>query len=170
MKNMRTVAELSTLPMPERDHIQGPLGAEIKLIEYGDYECPFCAQAYPIVKETQNRLGKRLCFAFRNFPLINSHPRSEHAAESAEAAAVQGQFWEMHDILFENQGALEDDDLANYAEALGLDAELLMSEVLSGTHVLRVGEDFCSGARFNGFPRSKTYLGRSSIRLSNWIQ
>jgi protein-disulfide isomerase len=157
MNNMRTVAELSTLPMPERDHIQGPHDAEIKLVEYGDYECPFCAQAYPIVKEIQNHLGQDLCFAFRNFPLINSHPRSEHAAEAAEAAGLQGQFWEMHDILFENQEALEDSDLAKYAEALGLDAERLMKEVLNGTHVLRVREDFRSGAR-NGVNGTPTFF------------
>ena len=148
------ITALPALPVPDRDHIQGPIDAPIKLLEYGDYECPFCGQAYPVVKEIQKRLGKRLCFAFRNFPLINSHPNAEHAAEAAEAAAVQGRFWEMHDVLFENQEALEDRDLARYAAALGLDAQRLMTEVMSGAHVLRVREDFHSGARsgVNGTP------------------
>ena len=81
----RTAAQMSTLPIPDRDHIQGPIDGPIKLLEYGDYECPYCGEAYPVVKEIQERLGSRLCFAFRNFPLSNSHPHAEHAAEAAEA-------------------------------------------------------------------------------------
>src|SRR5262245_10043368 len=88
-----------TLPIPGRDHIQGPIGASIKLLEYGDYECPHCGAAYPIIKEVQEQLGDRLCFAFRNFPLVNSHPHAQHAAEAAEAAGAQDHFWEMHDLL-----------------------------------------------------------------------
>jgi protein-disulfide isomerase len=150
----RAGAPLSALPMPERDHIQGPLEAPSMLLEYGDYECPYCGEAHPVVKELQKRLGNRLCFAFRNFPLVNSHPHAQHAAEAAEAAAAQGRFWEMHDLLYENQDALEDEDIARYASALGLDAGRLMSEVLSGAHAARVREDFRSGARngVNGTP------------------
>src|SRR5271165_2299125 len=117
------------LPRAGHDHIQGPIGAPIALVEYGDYECPFCGEAYPIVKAIQERLGDRLCFAFRNFPLINSHPHAEHAAAAAEAAGAQGKFWEMHDLLYENQTALEDEDLAAYAERLGLDAGKLLREI-----------------------------------------
>ena len=151
---MRTSAHLSTLPMPDRDHIQGPVDAPIKLLEYGDYECPYCGQAYPIVKEIQERLGKRLCFAFRNFPLTNSHPRAEHAAEAAEAAGAQGRFWEMHDSLYENQDGLEDEQIAGYAAELGLNAQKLISEVTSGAHLPRIREDFRSGAHsgVNGTP------------------
>jgi protein-disulfide isomerase len=140
--------------MPERDHIQGPIDAPMRLVEYGDYECPYCGQAYPVVKELQKRLGKRLCFAFRNFPLVNSHPHAQHAAEAAEAAAAQGQFWEMHDLLYENQDSLEDEDIARFASALGLDSQRLMSEVRAGAHMPRVREDFRSGARngVNGTP------------------
>jgi len=147
-------AQLSPLPMADRDHIQGPIDAPIMLLEYGDYECPYCGEAYPVVKEVQKRLGKRLCFAFRNFPLANAHPHAEHAAEAAEAAAAQGRFWEMHDLLYENQSALEDSDLARYASALGLDAERLLKEVATGAHVGRLREDFRSGARngVNGTP------------------
>src|SRR5262245_15429549 len=99
----------SALPMPGRDHIQGSIKAPIILLEYGDYECPYCGDAHPVVKALQERLGDRLCFAFRNFPLVNAHPHAEHAAEAAEAAGAQDHFWEMHDLLFENQEALEDD-------------------------------------------------------------
>jgi protein-disulfide isomerase len=150
----RTIAQLPAFPVPDRDYIQGSIDAPIKLLEYGDYECPYCGQAYPVVKEIQKRLGKRLCFVFRNFPLINSHPHAEHAAETAEAAGTRGRFWEMHDYLFDNQDALEDEDLAGYAAALGLDVQQIMTEVSAGAHVLRVREDFHSGTRsgVNGTP------------------
>ena len=150
----RAGAQLSAVPMPGRDHIQGPIDAPIRLLEYGDYECPFCGEAYPVVRAIQKRLGNRLCFAFRNFPLSNSHPHALHAAEAAEAAGAQGRFWEMHDLLYENQDALEDQALARYAASLRLDAERLVSEVLSGAHAARVREDFRSGARngVNGTP------------------
>ena len=142
------------LPIEGRDHIQGNIGAPITLLEYGDYECPYCGEAYPIVKEIQERLGEKLCFAFRNFPLANSHPHAVHAAEAAEAAAAQGQFWEMHDMLFENQQALDDEDLAQYASDLDLDAKRLIKEVQSGEHQARVKEDFRGGTRagVNGTP------------------
>jgi protein-disulfide isomerase len=143
-----------TLPVAARDHIQGSIDAPIALLEYGDYQCPYCGQAYPIIKAVQEQLGDRLCFAFRNFPLINAHPYAEHAAELAEAAGAHGKFWEMHDLLFENQDALEDEDLARYAVALGLDARRLLAEVQGGTHKDRVREDFRSGAQggVNGTP------------------
>jgi len=143
-----------TLPLAGRDHMQGPIDAPLALVEYGDYECPYCGEAHPIVKAIQKRLGNRLCFAFRNFPLANSHPHAEHAAEAAEAAGAQGKFWEMHDILFEHQDALDDNNLAEYADALDLDAERPVREVLSGAHAARVREDFRSGARsdVNGTP------------------
>ena len=143
-----------TLPDDDRDHIQGPIGAPIALLEYGDYECPACGQAHPIVKAIQQQFGDDLCFAFRNFPLTTVHPHAEHAAEAAEAAGNQGSFWEMHDLLFENQDALEDGDLAEYAAALGLDHVRLIREVLSGAYAGRVREDFKSGVRagVNGTP------------------
>ena len=143
-----------TLSIVERDHIQGPIDAPSALIEYGDYECSFCGEVYPIIKAIQDRLGDNLCFAFRNFPLANVHPHAEHAAEVAEAAAVQGKFWEMHDMLYQNQGALNDEHLAEYATALGLDARGLIAEVQAGSHIARVREDFKSGVRggVNGTP------------------
>jgi protein-disulfide isomerase len=143
-----------TLPDPERDHIQGSPDAPIKLLEYGDYECPFCADAHAVVKEIQRQLGKDLLFAFRNFPLANIHPHADHAAEAAEAAGDQGNFWGMHDLLFENQTALEDEDIASYASQLGLDAERVLREVNSNVYASRIREDFKAGVRagVNGTP------------------
>jgi protein-disulfide isomerase len=142
------------LPMSGRDHIQGPVDAPINLLEYGDYQCPYCGEVHPVIKAVQERLGKRLCFAFRNFPLTNSHPFAEHAAEAAEAAGLQGKLWEMHDLLFENQDGLDDEALAGYPSALGVDATQLIKEIQTGLHGDRVREDFRSGARagVNGTP------------------
>ena len=142
------------LPDPERDHISGSADGLIRLLEYGDYECPFCAEVQPIVKEIQRRLSDDLLFGFRNFPLTNIHPHSEHAAEAAEAAGTQGNFWDMHDLLFENQGALEDEDLTAYAAELGLDETRLIREVTSSVYAPRIREDFKSGVRggVNGTP------------------
>lgn len=143
-----------TLPDPERDHIYGSADGVIELLEYGDYECPFCGDAHLVVKEIQRRLGDDLLFAFRNFPLTNLHPHAEHAAEAAEAAGAQGNFWGMHDILFENQTALDDEDFAAYAAELGLDEPRLIREVTSGVYAPRIREDFKNGVRggVNGTP------------------
>ena len=143
-----------TLPDPERDHTSGSPDGSIKLLEYGDYECPFCGEAQAIVKEIQQRLGDDLLFAFRNFPLTQIHPHAEHAAEAAEAAGAQGNFWGMHDLLFENQAALENEDLAEYAVELGLDQTRLIREVASSVYAPRIREDFKSGVRggVNGTP------------------
>src|SRR5436305_12607697 len=118
-----------TLPVSQHDHQQGPETAPVTLVEYGDYECPYCGEAYPIVKEIQRRLGDRLRFVFRNFPLTQSHPHAEHAAEAAEAAAVQGKFWQMHDSLLEHQRPRADAHLAHYAVALNLDRERFEREM-----------------------------------------
>ena len=131
-----------TLPDPERDHTSGSADGLIRLLEYGDYECPFCGEVQPIIKEIQQRLGDDLLFAFRNFPLTNIHPHAEHAAEAAEAAGAQGNFWGMHDILFENQRALEDENLAAYAAELGLDETRVIREVTSSVYAQRIREDF----------------------------
>jgi protein-disulfide isomerase len=143
-----------TLPDPERDHIYGSDHGSTKLLEYGDYECPFCAAAQPIVNEIQRQLGDDLLFAFRHFPLSKIHPHSEHAAEAAEAAGAQGNFWGMHGLLFENQAALGDEDLMTYAAELGLDETRLSREVTSSVYAPRIREDFKSGVRggVNGTP------------------
>jgi len=137
------------LPVNDRDHVQGPRTAHVNLVEYGDYECPYTGQAYPIVKEIQKRLGNELLFVFRNFPLREIHPHAEHAAEAAEAAAAQGKFWDMHDYLFEHQLALDDNHLLKYAEMLSIDTDKFRSE-MSG-HIYRsmidksLGEGIASG-------------------------
>ena len=138
----------------DRDHAQGPSDAPVTLVEYGDYECPYCGEAYPIVKAVQEQMGERLRFVFRNFPLTNSHPHAQHAAEAAETAAAQGKFWEMHDHLFEHQGALGDANLAKYAREVGLDESRFTSEMTEHAHAERVHEDFMSGIRsgVNGTP------------------
>jgi protein-disulfide isomerase len=144
-----------TLPVSEdRDHIQGPAEAAVTLVEYGDYECPYCGAAYPIIKEVQERMGERLRFVFRNFPISTSHPHAEQAAEAAEAAATQGRFWQMHDVLYENQQRLGDEDLRSYAEQLGLEVEPFDQELAEHVHAPRVHEDFMSGVRsgVNGTP------------------
>jgi protein-disulfide isomerase len=143
-----------TLPVGQRDHQQGSETAPVTVVEYGDYECPYCGEAYPIVKEIQRRLGDRLRFVFRNFPLTQSHPHAEHAAEAAEAAAGQEKFWEMHDYLFEHQRALDDAHLVQYAVALHLDQETFKREMTEHAHTNRVHEDFLSGVRsgVNGTP------------------
>ncbi len=152
-----TTIILPPLPLPGRDHVQGPINASSKLLEYGDFECPYCGEAYPLVKEIQHELGDRLCFAFRHFPMTTAHLHAQHAAEAAEAAGAQGRFWEMHDLLFENQDALADEDLARYAAALRLDARRLIAEVLRGDHQPRVREDFRSGVR-NGVNGTPTFF------------
>ena len=144
-----------TMPVDEeRDHIQGAADAAVTLVEYGDYECPYCGAAYPIVKELQARMGKRLRFVFRNFPITTSHPHAEQAAEAAEAAAAQGRFWEMHDVLYENQKRLGDQDLRAYAEKVGVDVASFDQELAEHVHAARVREDFMSGVRsgVNGTP------------------
>ena len=142
------------VPDPERDHIQGAIDAPIALLEYGDYECPSCGEVQPIVREIQRRLEDDLCFAFRHFPLANVHPHAEHAAEAAEAAGNQGAFWAMHETLFANQDTLDDESLAQYAAALGLDETRVLQEVISNAHAHRIREDFRSGVRagVNGTP------------------
>jgi protein-disulfide isomerase len=139
---------------PLRDHIEGPNDAPVTLVEYGDYECPYCGMAYPIVKSIQKKMGSKLRFVFRNFPLAEIHPHAAHAAAAAEAADAQGKFWPMHDLLFERQKALGDHHLVEIAEELNLDATRLMAEVKDGTYEARVREDFVSGVRsgVNGTP------------------
>ena len=112
-------------PVGPHDHVQGALDAPIVLLEYGDFECPYCGEAYAEIKAVQGAMGTSLCFAFRHFPLSNAHPHAERAAEFAEAAATIGRFWEMHDILYENQRALDDRSLSRYAAELGLDDGLV---------------------------------------------
>lgn len=109
-------------PVGDADHVRGAMRAPLTLVEYGDFECPYCGMAYPIVKQVERDLGDELRVVFRHFPLREQHPHALHAAQASEAAAEQGRFWEMHDIIFEHQSALEDEDLVGYARDIGVDA------------------------------------------------
>ena len=142
------------LPVGDRDHAQGLAQASVTLVEYGDYECPYCGAAYPIVKEIQERMGTKLRFIFRNFPLGNMHPHATLAAEAAEAAGAQGKFWEMHDTLYEHQDALSKNDLLGYARRVGVDSPKFVVALSGHEFAERVREDFLSGVRsgVNGTP------------------
>ena len=142
------------VPVNPRDHLKGSLNAPVVLVEYGDYECPFCREAHFYMQRVEPLLGGLLCFAFRNFPLTTVHPHAEQAAEAAEAAGAQGKFWEMHDTLFENQDALDDVSLLAYARGIGLDDDRFGLEVVEHVYARRVREDFLSGVKsgVNGTP------------------
>jgi protein-disulfide isomerase len=135
-----------SVPVTERDHSSGPPDAPVTLVEYGDYECPNCGSAYPILKQLRARLGDRLRFVFRNFPLMNIHARASIAAQAAEAAAAQGKFWQMHDQLYEHQRTLANEDLERLAIRIGLELYKFNADVGSGRFVRRVNEDIASGA------------------------
>jgi protein-disulfide isomerase len=124
------------------------------LVEYGDYECSHCGHAYPIVKALQKKFGRQLRFVFRNFPLREIHPNAEAAAETAEFAADHGKFWDMHDLIFENQNSLSEQTLGQLAHRLTLDGQALRDALSSGTFAERVQGDFSSGVRsgVNGTP------------------
>ena len=136
------------------DHLQGDPSAECSLVEYGDYQCPYCGEAYPVVKRIQRHFGKRLSFVFRNFPLSQMHPWAERAAEVAEYAGANGKFWNMHDLLFENQEGLGDALFLKLAEMLELSPSQLESAIEEQTYRARVRADFAGGARsgVNGTP------------------
>jgi len=140
---------------PERDHIEGPANAALTLVEYGDYQCPYCGAAYPEVKKVQKELGSELRFVFRNFPLTNMHEHAMNAAETAEAASAQGKFWPMHDFLYEHQATLGDPGVTlGYAKKLGLDTQRFEREIAQHMYQKRIKDDFMSGVRsgVNGTP------------------
>jgi protein-disulfide isomerase len=142
------------VPVTERDHSVGPDNAPVTLVEYGDFECPFCRRAHPMVQGIRRYMGDNLRCVFRHFPLAEAHPHARHAAEAAEAAGAQGKFWEMHDILFQNQDALEDADLIMYAARIGIDFQRVSQELAAGTYTRKVRDDFRGGVRsgVNGTP------------------
>ncbi|MDB5227128.1 MAG: DsbA family protein [Bacteroidota bacterium] len=137
-----------------KDYIQGNHSASLELVEYGDYQCPYCGRAYPIIKKIQQKLGDDLKFVFRNFPLSDMHPDAFNAAIAAEAAAMQNKFWEMHDIIFENQQELDGESLFVYADSIGLDVERFKKDIQNDALVAKVEQDFESGVRsgVNGTP------------------
>jgi protein-disulfide isomerase len=142
------------VPVGPQDHVQGPARAPVTLVEYGDYECPHCGAAHPIVKEIQARFERQLRYVFRHFPLSEVHPHAESAAESAEFAGAHGRFWEMHDGLFENQDRLGLPLLAALAEVLGLPDLELREALATRRYAAKVRNDFMGGVRsgVNGTP------------------
>ncbi len=154
-------------PLGPGDHVQGPADARITLAEYGDYECPYCGEAYPIVKGLQRELGGDLRFAFRNFPLAQAHPNATRAAQAAEAAGLQHKFWEMHDLLYENQDKLDDRHLRQHAHRLALDLDRFDRDIDSAGVVAKVRSDFLSGAR-SGVNGTPTFFVNGERYDGNW--
>jgi protein-disulfide isomerase len=139
------VSDLLDPPLGDRDHVDGPPDAPLELVMYGDFQCPFCSAAQPILRRVRDRLDGRLRFAFRHFPLTEVHPDAQRAAEASEAAAAQGAFWPMHDALYAAGGALGLDAVLAAAAGLGLDAERVRAELADGAHAERVATDVRSG-------------------------
>ena len=149
------------------DHIYGNLHAPLELVEYGDYECPFCGQAYPIVKNIQEKLGWDLKFIFRNFPLRKIHPHAYPAAVATEAAALQGKFWEMHDIIFENQKTLEPENILSFANNIGLDVNRFEKDIANEDLYLKAKRDFESGMK-SGVNRTPTFFVNGRKFNGDW--
>jgi protein-disulfide isomerase len=151
------------------DHICGNIHAPLELVEYGDYECPFCGRAYPIVKKIQEKLGQDLRFIFRNFPLRKIHPNAYPAAVATEAAALQGKFWEMHDVIFENQKTLGPDQILVFANSLGLDMERFQKDILDESLFLKARKDFESGMK-SGVNRTPTFFVNGKKFNGDWSE
>ena len=141
-------------PVHDWDHIRGPADARFTLVEYGDYQCPDCGRLFEILQGVQQEFGTRLRLVYRHYPLSGIHKHAEMAAEAAEAAAAQGRFWEMHDLLFQNQDALEQKHLLRYAGQLELDVDRARRELKQESHLERVRQDFIAGVQngVNGTP------------------
>ncbi|MDO9187075.1 MAG: thioredoxin domain-containing protein [Bacteroidia bacterium] len=151
---------MSTLlkpPVNSTDHIRGNSNAPLELVEYGDFECSDCGHAYPIIKTIQQALGDDLKFVFRNFPLTQIHPHAVNAAVAAEAAALQNKFWEMHDMILQNQKHLESEDLLLYAIKIGLDPNQFENDMQNNALRAKVEADFESGVR-SGVNRTPSFF------------
>lgn len=156
-----------TAPVGPRDHISGSLHAPIVLVEYGDYECPYCGAAYPIVKQLQQRFGDALAFVFRNYPLTELHRNALRAAETAEWAALSRRFWPMHDYLFEHQRQLGARDLLEAAAGLGLDHHQLATAWHDHALRARVAEDVTSGTA-SGVAGTPTFFINGDLHEGSW--
>jgi protein-disulfide isomerase len=154
-------------PVSEKDHIEGNTNAIIELVEYGDYQCPHCGRAYPIVKKLQHRLGDKLKFIFRNFPLAEIHADATMTAVATEAAALQGKYWEMHDIVFENQEYLDPASLFDYASKVGLDMQKFEMDMEKKELVEKVEADFESGIR-SGVNATPTFFINGEKYNNGW--
>lgn len=142
---MISAEQTLAVPVNSDDHTQGPKNAPATLVEYGDYECPYCGQAQSVIKSLQEEFGDQLRFCFRNFPLTQMHPYAYGAAEAAEAAGAQGKFWEMHDLLYSHQDALDEQHLLQYAQHLNLDMDRFRKALQQDTFGAKIRRDVESG-------------------------
>jgi protein-disulfide isomerase len=152
------------------DHSHGPADAPVTLVEYGDYECGHCGRAHVVLQEVLPALGDEVRFVFRHFPLTEVHPNAQRAAEAAESVAAHGgheAFWAMHDLLYENQDALEEDDLLGYAAAAGVDAHAVASDLSAGSMTTRVRAQFKTGVR-SGVNGTPTFFVNGRRFDGNW--
>lgn len=157
-----------SLVLTSYDHVQGKKDAIVEIIEYVDYQCPYCKQAYYILREVKRQLGDNLRFIVRNFPLSELHPHALHAAIATETAGGQNKFWEMHDMLFENQENLEDSHLIRYAEKIGLDLKRFEKDFGSDLYYHKVNADYESGER-NGVDSTPTFFINGKKFEGNWM-
>ena len=147
----------TSLSISPRDHVSGPPTAPVTLVEYGDFECPHCGRAYPLIEEARRELGDSLRFVFRHYPINVQHDHAMLAAEASEAAAAQGKFWEMHHLLFTHQDALDRDSLLRYAADAGADPARVAEALDGGVYRERVLEDVASGEE-NGVIWTPTFF------------
>ena len=154
-------------PVSAEDHIHGENSAIIELVEYGDYQCPHCKKAYPIVKRLQEKLGEKMKFVFRNFPLAKIHPEATMAAIATEAAALQGKYWEMHEIVFENQEQLDKSSLLQYALTLQLNMPQFEKDMARQELTHKVEADFESGIR-SGVNATPTFFINGEKYNNGW--
>ena len=152
-----TIVDLVVAVDPERDHVRGPADAPVTLVEYGDFECPYCGQAEPVVRELLADFGDDLRYVWRHLPLTDVHPNAQSAAEAAEAAAEQGAFWQMRDLLFRHQDALSKRDLVRYAAELGLDADRFLEDLRTRAGAAKVESDV-AGADLSGVSGTPTFF------------
>jgi protein-disulfide isomerase len=156
-----------TPPVSSNDHILRYANAPIELVEYGDYECPYCGRAYPIVKDIVEQLGRDIKFVFRNFPLSKVHPHAFMAAVATEAAGLQGKFWEMHDIIFEHQRNLDTENILILADRIGIDPERFEHDIQVRELAEKVETDFESGLR-SGVNRTPTFFINGEKFNGDW--
>jgi protein-disulfide isomerase len=160
--------ESLSIPVGPDDHASGPEDATLTVVEYGDYQCPYCGQAFPIVERLRKDFADSMRFVFRNFPLGEVHPHAVAAAEMAEAVALQGKFWEIHDALYENQRDLSDAALRRYAASVGADVDKAASDIASGGPGRRVEADF-EGAIRSGANGTPTFFVNGVRYDGSWM-
>jgi protein-disulfide isomerase len=142
------------VPVTDRDHRRGPERAPVTLVEYGDFQCPFCGRAFHVLRDLEDRFASDVQFVYRHFPLTEIHPLALIAAEASEAASDQGRFWDMYDALFQHQPGLQPGALVAYASELGLDVDVFSKDLTAMRHRDRIRDDFMGGVRsgVNGTP------------------